>query len=368
MSKIVPLLVYFLMFLAIIFGAAFALLFLYKKRGNNQEAEPSGTSKSNDTSSANNTGKSNKNKKTSKHATSKHTYRPGEAEKKNVFKKKEDAYKSVDLSLYKAALSVIALFSWVIRKDGSIGDQEMKVARAYFDRHPIYNDILSYSPKDEGSDPISNSSRPYMGDCMELLEYYNSCSILLRYEKCCQYIREAGIYYAAALDLVKALCQVAYSSDGVIDSETKILSDIVQKLDIRREGWLNLMRMYGIGKENKNKKERDESFRRNNSEKSDDTHQQEKKRSGEQQGDQTDEKKQRKSSTFGYKLTQAYNQLGLLTTATEPEIKAAFRLLAKKYHPDHLPSGATDMDRKISADQFRQVMEAYDLIRLEKGM
>ena len=366
MSEIVLLLVYFLMFLAITFGAALALLFLYKKRGNNQEAEPSGTSKSNDTSSANNTGKSNKYKKTSKRTyeyTSKHTYRPGEAEKKIIFRKKEGAYLSVDLSLYKAALSVIALFSWVIRKDGSIGDQEMKVARAYFDRHPIYNDILSNSPKDEGSDPISNSSRPYMGDCMELLEYYNSCSILLRYEKCCQYIREAGIYYAAALDLVKALCQVAYSSDGVIDSETKILSGIAQKLDIRREGWLNLMRMYGIGKENK--KERDESFNRNNSEKSDDTHQQEKKRSGEQQGSRS---KQKKSSTFGYKLTQAYNQLGLLTTATEPEIKAAFRLLAKKYHPDRLSSDATDMDRKISADQFRQIMEAYDLIRLEKGM
>ena len=42
--------------------------------------------------------------------------------------------------------------------------------------------------------------------------------------------------------------------------------------------------------------------------------------------------------------------------------------MVKKYHPDRLPSDATDMDRKISADQFRLVKEAYDLIRLEKGM
>ena len=264
----------------------------------------------------------------------------------------------MDLTLYKATLSVIALFSWVIRKDGSIGDQEMKVARAYFDKHPTFNDILFYSPKDKGNDPISNSPRTNMGDCMELLEYYNSCPILLRYEKCCQYIKEANIYYTAALDLVKALCQVAFSSDGVIDSEAKILSGIAQKLDIRREGWLNLMRMYGIGK-NTNQKGKDESSKQNDGRKSDNAHNQERERSEEQQ---------RKSSTFGYKLTRAYNQLGLLTTATEPEIKAAFRLLAKKYHPDRLPNDATDMDRKISADQFRQIMEAYDLIRLEKGM
>jgi len=361
MSETVLLLIYILIFFAITFAIAFALLFLYNKRGDNQEAEFSETSKSQDPSSDNHTGKSNKHKKTSKRTyeyTSKHTYRPWEEEKKNVFKKKTDAFISMDLTLYKATLSVIALFSWVIRKDGSIGDQEMKVARVYFDKHPIFNDILFYSPKDKGNDPISNSPRTNMGDCMELLEYYNSCPILLRYEKCCQYIREAGIYYTAALDLVKALCQVAFSSDGVIDSEAKILSGIAQKLDIRREGWLNLMRMYGIGK-NTNQKGKDESSKQNDGRKSDNAHNQERERSEEQQ---------RKSSTFGYKLTRAYNQLGLLTTATEPEIKAAFRLLAKKYHPDRLPSEATDMERKISADQFRQVKEAYDYICLERGM
>ena len=79
------------------------------------------------------------------------------------------------------------------------------------------------------------------------------------------------------------------------------------------------------------------------------------------------EKKEKKKSSYGYKLTQAYNRLGLLTTASETEIKNAYRDLVKKYHPDRLPSDATDMDRKISADQFRLVKEAYDLIRLEKG-
>ena len=371
MSETVLLLIYVLVILALPFGIAFALHFFFNKRGTNQETEFSETSKSYGSAKRNNnTGRSNKYKKTSGRTyeyTSKRTYKTWEEEKKNVFKKKAGAYISVDFSLYKATLSVIALFSWVIRKDGSIGDREMRVARSYFENHPIYNDILFYSPKDKGNDPISNSTRPYMEDCMDLLDYYNRSSMLLRYSMCCQYIKEADIHYTAALDLVKVLCQVAFSSDGVIDSEAEILCGIAKELNIRHEDWLNLMWVYGICKDT-NQKGGDESSKRNNSRWDENAHNQERERSDEQQRNQTDEKKQRKSSTFGYKLTQAYNQLGLLTTATNPEIKAAFRLLAKKYHPDRLPSDATDMDRKISADQFRQIMEAYDLIRLEKGM
>ena len=371
MSETVLLLIYVLVILALPFGIAFALHFFFNKRGNNQETEFSETSKSYGSAKRNNnTGRSNNYKKTSRGTyeyTSKRTYKTWEEEKKNIFNKKAGAFISMDLTLYKATLSVIALFSWVIRKDGSIGDREMRVARAYFGNHPIYNDILIYSPKDKGNDPISNFQHPYKDDCMELLNYYNRTSKLLRYSMCCQYIKEANIYYTAALDLVKALCQVAFSSDGVIDSEAEILCGIAKELNIRHEDWLNLMWKYGICKDT-NQKGGDESYKRNNSRWDENAHNQERKRSEEQQRNQTDEKKQRKSSTFGYKLTQAYNQLGLLTTATNPEIKAAFRLLAKKYHPDRLPSDATDMDRKISADQFRQVKEAYDYICLERGM
>ena len=354
MSETTLILIYVLAFLTLPFGIAFALRFFVDKRKDNQEEEPSGTSKSYGSANSYNTGRSNNYE---------YTYRSWEEQKKNVFNHKTGAYTSVDLPLYKATLSVIALFSWVIRKDGSVGDQEMEVARSYFENHPIFNDILFYSPKDKGDDPISNSPRPYKEDCMELLDYYNHSSMLLRYGMCCQYIRNADVYYTAALDLVKVLCQVAYSSDGVIDSEAEVLCGIAKELNIRREDWLNLMRMYGIGDSTAQEK-RKESAKRNNSEKSDGTYQQEKNRSDKQQGSRS---RQKKSSTFGYKLTQAYNQLGLLTTASEAEIKEAYRTLVKKYHPDRLSPDATDLDRKISADQFRLVKEAYDLIRLERG-
>ena len=355
MSDTILLLVYILAALAFPFGIAFALRYFINKVKDNQDAEPSGPSKSYEFSSNYNRGYSNYSKQTNKHS-----YKPWEEERKIIFRKKADSYISVDSTLYKATLSVIALFSWVIRKDGSIGTLEMEVARSYFESHPIYNDILFFSPQEKGDDPISNNPYQYIKDCMDLLRYYNTCPVLLRYEKCCQYIKEADIYYTAAMDLIKALCQVAYSSDGVIDSEAEILTNIAQGLDIRHEGWINLMRMYGIGKKTKQKR-KSESSRQYNSSTDDDAHEQEKKRSDEQQGDQ------KKSSSFGYKLTQAYNKLGLLTTASEEEIKDAYRTLVKKYHPDRLSPDATDQERRLSADQFRRVKEAYDLIRLERG-
>ena len=365
MSEAFLLLIYIIVIFALPFGIAFALRIYAEKWGDNKEAEPSETSNSYDYSSSdNNSGKSSNYKHTYKY--SKRTYRPWEDEKKVVFRKQEGGFILLDWTNYKATCSIIALFSMVIRKDGSIGEQEMKVARLYFDNHPVYNYVLSNAPKKGWKDPISNTSYSCKEDCMEILKHYNSCQISLQYEKCCQYIKEAGIYYTATFDLIKALCQVAYSSDGVIDSEEEILSGLAKELNIRHEGWINLMRLYGMGKDTR-QKGKNESSKQKNREKNDNAHKQEKKRSDEQQKNQRNQGNQKKSSTFGYKLTQAYNKLGLLTTASEAEVKEAFRILAKKYHPDRLPPEATDQERKISADQFRMVKEAYDLIRLERG-
>ena len=273
--------------------------------------------------------------------------------------------------LYTSAMSVIALFSWVMRKDGGADEEELDVAQLYFEKHPAFNRIQRLFPNGLEKDPITGAEHISVNNCMQMLKFYNACPRMLRYGKCCSNILASGLYYSSALDLMKALLQVAYTIDGVIEPEWEILRGIAQELKILKVDWMNLEQKYTqMGKGHASSKKKSSSGN-NNSEKAKSdwkqSKQQENNRSqGQQQKQQQDQTK--KSSTFGYKLTQAYNQLGLLTTATEPEIKAAFRLLAKKYHPDRLPSDATDMDRKISADQFRQVMEAYDLIRLEKGM
>src|SRR6187397_1949675 len=51
-----------------------------------------------------------------------------------------------------------------------------------------------------------------------------------------------------------------------------------------------------------------------------------------------------------------YGVLGVASTATQDEIKKAYRRLAKRYHPD-----ANQNDPK-SADRFKEISEAYQVV------
>jgi DnaJ-class molecular chaperone len=51
-----------------------------------------------------------------------------------------------------------------------------------------------------------------------------------------------------------------------------------------------------------------------------------------------------------------YKILGLDSLATMEEIKAAYRALAMKYHPDRNP------DNKEAEDKFKQIQTAYDIL------
>ena len=51
-----------------------------------------------------------------------------------------------------------------------------------------------------------------------------------------------------------------------------------------------------------------------------------------------------------------YQILGIGKTATESEIKSAYRKLARKYHPD------LNKDDKTAAEKFKEVSCAYDIL------
>ena len=57
-----------------------------------------------------------------------------------------------------------------------------------------------------------------------------------------------------------------------------------------------------------------------------------------------------------------YKTLGLDSLATWDEIKAAYRALAMKYHPDRNP-GDTNAEKK-----FKEIQTAYDILEERKFM
>ena len=65
--------------------------------------------------------------------------------------------------------------------------------------------------------------------------------------------------------------------------------------------------------------------------------------------------------------SKAYEILGIEKTATEDEIKKAYRQMALKYHPDRVTHLGEDV-RKAAEEKFKKVQEAYETVKKEKGI
>ena len=62
-----------------------------------------------------------------------------------------------------------------------------------------------------------------------------------------------------------------------------------------------------------------------------------------------------------------YEVLGIPPSATDEEVKKAYRRLAMKYHPDKV-EGMGEEVKKNAAAQFREINEAYEQIKTARGM
>ncbi|HHJ10075.1 MAG TPA: molecular chaperone DjlA [Bacteroidetes bacterium] len=63
----------------------------------------------------------------------------------------------------------------------------------------------------------------------------------------------------------------------------------------------------------------------------------------------------------------AYRILGLDRTATDEEVKKAFRKMAVEYHPDKVSYLGEEL-QKVAKEKFQKINEAYETIRKERGM
>ena len=65
--------------------------------------------------------------------------------------------------------------------------------------------------------------------------------------------------------------------------------------------------------------------------------------------------------------TSAYTVLEISPSATDDEVRAAYRRMAMKNHPDRVATLGPDV-QKAAAEKFRQVHDAYETIKRQRGM
>ena len=63
----------------------------------------------------------------------------------------------------------------------------------------------------------------------------------------------------------------------------------------------------------------------------------------------------------------AYTALEISSSATNDEVKRAYRCMAMKYHPDKVANAGEEL-RKQATDKFRGINEAYEHIKKQRGM
>ena len=66
-------------------------------------------------------------------------------------------------------------------------------------------------------------------------------------------------------------------------------------------------------------------------------------------------------------LQEAYRTLGIPSTATDDEVRQAYRQMALRYHPDRVESQG-EAARQEAEKKFREITEARDIIMRARGI
>ena len=74
-----------------------------------------------------------------------------------------------------------------------------------------------------------------------------------------------------------------------------------------------------------------------------------------------------RSTSYSQQRKDPYKVLGIESSATDEEVKKAYRRLAMKYHPDKVEGMGEEVKKNAEA-QFREINEAYEQIKTARGM
>ena len=129
-----------------------------------------------------------------------------------------------------------------------------------------------------------------------------------------QQIRQ-HVNYSVRLELVHLLLEVAKADDDVVEAETNVIELIAVNMGVSTADYESMLALY--------RKHKDANW--------------------------------------------AYTALEIEPSATDDEVKKAYRRMAMKYHPDKVANAGEEI-RQQANDKFRAINEAYEHIKSLRGM
>ncbi len=160
--------------------------------------------------------------------------------------------------------------------------------------------------------------------------------------------------YVDASELVMELLAVAFSDEEYNEKEQEVIDSIVKGLGI---SWIQYESIYSIfirkydrGDYNTNKKSN------------------KKKADKEKKNDNNDNKRESKSTKEkDSQIESSYKILQVKPTASNDEIKKAYRSLAKQYHPDFASAFGDEAIRQAT-ESMKRINEAWESVKEARGI